>query len=314
VKLLKQKQKNQTEGRTKKTVALAVAVVVLVVVGVGAFIALNRGGPAVYTPVERFSHIHGLAVDPKDSKVLYVATHHGLIRGLESAGRWSWALVGNYRADFMGFSMHPNGKIFYSSGHKAPETPNIGVARSDDGGFSWKIIALRGKVDFHAMAISGANPEVLYGWYYGERRLYRSADGGQTWGNPKAEGLSDVFALAAEPADAQALWAATKRGLLRSTDGGESFELVSFSGIPVIAVTVAPTTPQVLYISLEGGLRKSTDGGQNWGTMGQEIAGAVGHIAIDHTNADTVYAATHSAALYQSTDGSRSWRRIKEGE
>jgi hypothetical protein len=121
---LNQKQKHQAKGKAKKALALAVAVVILG--GVGAFLALNRGGSAAYTPVERFPDIHGLAVDPNDPKVLYVATHHGLIRGVEGDGTWRWFLVGNYRADFMGFSMHPNGKTFYASGHKVPDALSLG--------------------------------------------------------------------------------------------------------------------------------------------------------------------------------------------
>jgi photosystem II stability/assembly factor-like uncharacterized protein len=304
------KQKSQT-NRTK-THRLVFALVALVVVGgAAAVLWLNKGEQTgAYTPVVGFPDIHGLAVDPNDPKVLYVGTHHGLIRGVERDGTWGWALVGNYRADFMGFSMHPDGKTFYASGHKVPDAPLMGVARSDDGGFSWKIIALRGRVDFHAMAISRANPNVLYGWYYGDRRLYRSADGGYTWRNPAARSLSDVVALATDPADENIVWAATQRGLHRSTDGSESFELMSFGGTSVITVAVDPQNAQVLYVSLESGLQKSTDGGQNWKSVG-DAGETIGHLAVDPTNPTVLYAATYSAAIYKSTDGGMSWRQIK---
>lgn len=307
------RQKSQT-NRTK-TKRLVFALVALVIVGgVAALLWLNRSeqtGRATYTPVASFPDIHGIAVDPNNPKVLYVATHHGLIRGVEGDSTWSWALVGDYRADFMGFSMHPNGTVFYASGHKVPDAPLMGVARSDDGGFTWKIIALRGKVDFHAMAISRANPRILYAWYYGNKRFYKSTDEGRSWSNPKAQGLSNVLALATDPTDEQVVWAATQQGLFRSPDGGESFELMSFGGTPVITVAVDPQNPQVLYVSLESGLQKSTDGGQSWGEIG-DVGDTVGHLAIDPTNSQVIYAATYAAAIYKSIDGGISWRQIKQ--
>ncbi len=307
-------KKHKSQTNRAKTHRLIFAVAALVIVGgAAALLWLNKSGQtgqAAYTPVAGFPDIHGLAVDSHDPKVLYVATHHGLIRGVERDGAWSWFLVGNYRADFMGFSMHPNGKTFYASGHKVPDAPLLGVARSDDGGFSWKIIALRGRVDFHAMTISRANPNVLYGWYYGDRRLYRSADGGYTWRNPAARSLSDVVALATDQADENIVWAATQRGLYRSTDGGERFELMSFGGTPVITVAVDPQNPQVLYVSLESEVQKSTDGGQNWESMGA-VGDTIGYLAIDPTNSSVIYAATYTAAIYRSTDGGISWRQIK---
>lgn len=307
------KSSKKTLQTNRKIVAVLVAIAAIIIIGVGAtLLFVNRSGEVSYAPVTRFGDIHGLAVDPKGSNVLYVATHQGLVRGVESNGTWSWALVGNYRADLMGFTMNPDGKTFYASGHKAPETPNIGVARSDDGGLTWKIIALRGRVDFHTMTLSHANPHTLYAWYYGDGRLHRSTDGGHSWSSLQSRNLIDVLALAADPTEVNVLWAATKNGLFRSTDGGESFELASFGRAPVVAVAVDPTNPETLYVSSTSGLQKSTDGGQSWQSL--NLAAEISHLAIDSTNPSVVYAATYTAAIYRSTDGGSSWRIIKQAE
>jgi photosystem II stability/assembly factor-like uncharacterized protein len=77
---------------------------------------------------------------------------------------------------------------------------------------------------------------------------------------------------------------------------------MSFRGTPVITVAVDPQNAQVLYVSLESGLQKSTDGGQSWEGMG-DVGETIGHLAVDPTNSSVIYAATYTAAIYQSRDG-----------
>ena len=281
-------------------------------------IALWRGtgdSPTSLTQVDSFLDIHGLAIDPTNPRILYVATHRGLVRGMDDK---DWALIGDYRADFMGFTMHPAGKVFFSSGHKVPDAPLMGVARSDDGGSTWKIIALRSQVDFHAMAISRANPSMLYGWYYRDGRLYKSLDGGHSWTNPAAEGLSNANALATDPASDRVVWAASEQGLYRSADGGNQFESAAFAGESVIAIAVDPADSNALYVWVTGrGLLKSTDGGASWQTIGSGLEvgpqDAVGYLAIDSTNPQRLYAATFGATLFKSLDGGQTWRLVKRG-
>ena len=316
------KERNRSDhGRkpvwAKKTLILAI--LLMTAVGAVAVVALLRGGggsQAAYTPVDSFHDIHGLAIDPRNSSILYVATHQGLIRGVNDR---EWALVGNYRADFMGFSMHPDGKVFYSSGHKIPDAPLMGVARSDDDGHSWRIIALRNQVDFHAMTISKANAQILYAWYYRDGRLYKSLDGGSHWQNPAAEGLKNVLALATDPTDEKIIWAATQQGLYRSLDGGQRFELIRFSGDTVTTVAVDPSDSRVLYAWVVGqGLLKSFNRGESWQVIGSDLdvggKDAVGQLAIDPSNSGRIYAATFSAAIYKSLDSGETWQILKRGE
>ena len=204
------------------TAALVVAGVVVVVLAVLALrggsgeVGETLGGAQSLTPVDGFTDVHGLAVNPENPDEVYVATHSGLIRG---KGGSEWALVGEYRADFMGFTMHPTtGDTFWASGHP-PRGGNIGVIKSTDGGFTWTLIALPG-VDFHAMTISTANPDVLWGSYGGE--LYRSQDGGHNW-DIVTSSPPPLRSLTGDPQDSDIVYASTGADIQRSRDGGKTW-------------------------------------------------------------------------------------------
>jgi len=308
MKMKRKKAQNNLYAVVRNRAVLAISVVVVLV---GAFLLLrNQGGePAAYTPINSFQDIHGLAIDPNDSSILYVATHHGLVRGVDDT---EWSVVGEYRADFMGFSLHPDGKTFYSSGHP-PTGGNIGVAKSTNQGIDWETIALAGQVDFHAMAISHANPNILYGWH--GNRLYKSTDGGEEWQTVNASNLSRVFALAPDPREENTLWAATDSGLYASSDGGGTFQGTSFLGSTVTTVAVDPNSPSRIFAWIAGqGLMRSQDGSASWQSIGSGLqvasGDAIGYVTIDPTDPNRLYAATYSASIYKSLDGGNSWQVV----
>lgn len=292
-------------------------IVLLVTVGPAGFLLFRSelAPKAVYTPVSTFIDVHGLAVDPTDSRILYVATHRGLVRGFEDA---NWMLVGKDRSDLMGFVMHPSkdGKpIMYSSGHPV-EGGNHGVRISTDGGLSWKVLALQGKIDFHAMAISPVDPQIMYGWDSWTQKLYKSTDGGRHWTQLSAQGLSGlVYGLAADPEQENGLWAATDKGLYRSLDGGESWDSIEFlAGGRVTALAFNPADPKMLYIYAPGrGLLISRDEAASFEERGQGLPkdASIGYLAFDPRNPSTIYAATYNAALYKSVDGGTTWVLLK---
>ena len=170
------------------------------------------------------THGHGLAVDIADPSKLYIATHHGLLLLKDDKELYR---IGKSQDDYMGFSVHPNdSKIFYSSGHPATGG-NIGVQKSEDGGFNWNKISTgsNGPVDFHAMAISLVNPDLMYGWYQGA--LQRSTNGGKDW-DVINNNLLTLY-LAADTQNENIVYAATPdgKGILVSKDMGSSWQSLS---------------------------------------------------------------------------------------
>lgn len=295
-------------------------VVAAVVVSGGILLFSQRGGNApgnspssnLY-PEQAISHGHGLAVDVKDSNKLYIATHYGLLMLVNEKDLFR---VGKSRDDYMGFSPHPTeSSVFFSSGHPS-YGGNIGFQKSEDGGITWKKVSngANGPVDFHAMAVSPVNPNLIYGWYQGN--LQRSTDQGKNWEIVNRDLL--LVYLAADSQDENVVYAAIPRGqgVMVSRDKGVSWSSLSpeLEGGAVSVIAVYPKDANVLLIFSEklGGLGKSADQGKTWQKISESFSGeTIFHIAFDRNNPDVVYALTHENKLYKSVDAGDAWNQIR---
>ncbi len=126
--------------------------------------------------------------------------------------------------------------------------------------------------------------------------------------------------------------AAAAGGIWKTTNGGTTFRPV-FDDQRVISmgdIAIAPSDTSIIWagtgeedsrnsISPGGGIYKSTNGGRSWQLMGLEKTQAIGRIVVHPTNPDIVYVAAvghpwnsnPERGLYKTTNGGRSWRRVK---
>lgn len=264
-------------------------------------------------PEQTISHGHGLAVDVKDPNKLYIATHYGLFVLMNEKDLFR---VGKSKDDYMGFSPHPaDANILFSSGH--PSTGgNIGFQKSDDGGVTWKKVSngINGPVDFHAMAVSPVNPNLIYGWYQGN--IQRSIDQGKSWEIVNRTLLP--ASLAADSQDENVVYAATPKGqgVMVSRDKGVNWSSLSpeLEGGAVLVVAVHPEDAKILLTFSEklGGLGKSIDAGKTWKKVSENFSGeTVLYIAFSRSTPSVVYAFTHENKLYKSADAGDTWALIR---
>lgn len=253
-----------------------------------------------------FQHIHGLAVGSDATP--YVATHGGLVR--RAADGWVYASAD--RNDHMGFIMDPPSGTMWRSGH-SPSRPSLGVETSTDGGETWRRLSdvLDPPVDFHAMAVSYADPATLYGWDSGGRGLFRSDDAGSTWTLLEAAGLADprVLALGA-PAEQDTVFAGTPSGLFRSTDRGETWAAVAaYDAGAASAIGSDPNDPGHLLVAGQGGILRTSDGGRTWSTASSPAPDLVSALAISPTDAEIAYAAA-ATAVFETRDAGQTWDEL----
>jgi len=265
----------------------------------------------VLVPASRFEHAHGMALDPEDASRLYIATHDGLYVLQNDKDLFE---IGASKDDLMGFVAHPTEtNTFYSSGHPA-RGGNIGFQKSTDGGITWTKVSqgLGGPVDFHAMTLSAANPDIVYGFFGG--KLQRSEDAGQTWAY--AKGSIGPISLSPDPVRENVLYAATQNGVQVSEDKGDSWKTLSpaLLGGVVSVFALSPHDPQkaLAFAEVLGGLGKSNDGGQTWTKINETFSnGTILYVAFSKSQPGAVYALTNQNSIYKSTDDGDIWQKIR---
>ncbi len=152
---------------------------------------------------------------------------------------------------------------------------------------------------------------------------------GQTPGGMPCSGR--LTGLAGLPGNANTIYvSAAGGGVWKTTNGGASWTPLTDSQTTLAmgAIALAPSNPSIIYAgtgeannssdSMYGrGILKSTDAGATWTLLGNSVFNriAVSQIAVDPTNANTVYVATASASqgvtgnrgVWKSTDGGLNW-------
>jgi hypothetical protein len=276
-------------------------------------------GGVTFTPIfdgQGSLSIGALALDPRDSNVLYVGT------GEANPG---------------------GGSVTY---------PGDGVWKTSDGGATWQHLGLDPTITIGRIVVDPKTPTTVFVAATGnlfsrniDRGVYRSQDGGRTW--TKVLFVSDIAGavdLAIDPVDPRRVFAATWErirspsnriyggpgsGLWRSTDGGTTWTRLA-GGLPAstaepgrIGVAIAPSAPSTVYTvfyrkadsSLDGVFR-STDGGTTWTrqtvTNLTGIIGAQGfwsgRIFTHPTNAAEIW--IDGVGLARSTNGGASFSSV----
>jgi len=157
--------------------------------------------------------------------------------------------------------------------------------------------------------------------------IWRSTDIGKTW-RRASNGVfpeADVRAIVVHPTDSNVLYAGTEKGVVKTSDGGNSWEHMpsDMDSREVWSLAIHPTEPDTVYAgTCPSAFFKTTDGGETWthldAKLAQECEGIpiiprVTTIIIDPEDHETVYAGIEIDGLRLSTDGGKTWDERSEG-
>ncbi|ROR34785.1 c-type cytochrome [Inmirania thermothiophila] len=262
-----------------------------------AALLLALAAPAHALRLEALPHLHGIAWVPGEG--LRVAAHDGLY-AVAPDGRVR--RVGAAGWDLMSLIEVPGRPGWLYAGGHPGEGENLGLAASTDGGRTW---ARRGaaEADFHALAVSAADPRRLAGVHAGT--LWTSEDGGRSW-RQVGRAPEEILSLAFSP-DGRRLYAAAGGGLLVSRDGGRGWTPLTSGDEPGSLVAVRPDGTVYAFL-LGKGLVRGRDPGTGWQVLVPDF-GAHVPLALTADADGGLYLLTHLGRILVSTDGGASWRR-----
>ncbi|HKP45230.1 MAG TPA: hypothetical protein VJT50_01405 [Pyrinomonadaceae bacterium] len=236
-------------------------------------------------------HIGRIAIDPKDSNIVYVAAQGPL-----------WG---------------PGG--------------DRGLYKTTDGGKNWKkILSISDNTGVTEIVIDPQNPDTLYAAAYQRRRhmwtlinggpesaIYKSTDAGTTWNKLKA-GLPTTdlgrVGMAISPVDSNVIYATVeaadrKGGIFRSNDRGGSWERrneFDATAMYYARIVADPKDVDRIYV-MNVFLMVSDDGGRTLRRLGEKSKHVDNHdIWIDPNDTDH-YLVGCDGGVYESHDRGANW-------
>ncbi len=304
-------------------------------------LALRGIGPALMS-----GRIADVAKDPQDPSVWYVAVASGGVwKTTNNATTWTpiFDREGSYSIGCVTVDPRNPNVVWVGTGENNSQRSvgyGDGVYKSLDGGGSWKRMGLEHSEHIGKIVLDPRDSDIVWVaaqgplWAPGgDRGLYRSTDGGETW-NLELEvsentGVTDVVF---DPRDPDTVYAAAfqrrrrqwalvgggpESGIHKSTDGGQTWrELVD--GLPQgdmgrIGLALAPQDPDVLYATIpaldgEGGFYRSQTRGESWVKMSDYVPVDPQYyqeIFPDPHRFDRIY--SMDVWIQVSEDGGRTW-------
>ena len=295
-----------------------------------------------------YGHAKDVTVHPENPDIVFYTDSQGIWRTTTGGS------VGNLNTSFQRVMMHslPAGppQTSISSVVIAPSNPNVVYAsikgsadpndrfeqgqlyRSTNGGDTF--LKVDGQIAVFNVLLVDPNRDdrVIVGGHDG---IYISNDGGQSFSQTTPS--RDVAGL--DSVDGEIILAATGEGILRSSDGGNSWELHT-EGLPstiTLRVSLARSSPNVVWATTTDGVAKSIDGGFTWTHVSGTVAASglpsrnLQALSVHPENPDIALVATdtyifsvrssslfrsgqyYAQGVYRTEDGGQTWSRSDAG-
>jgi len=260
-------------------------------------------------------HIHALAVNSKNSQIIYAGEVQGSIFVSTDAGQhWkARSPVSTASSTLLSLTVDPSGAKIYAA-------TSSGLFISTDNAQSWQLISTSNlPTDTYTAPVFINEQQVYIGTMH--HGLFVSNNDATTW-RAEHTGLPTTLAINSVTFDSlqHRLWLATSGGVYRSDDGGASWHMLN-TGLPggTVATAIQPAAnaggdSSLVYAGTTKGFYLSTDSGAHWTGIAVLQSVFIRGILVDFRsrNAATVYAATN-VGVFRSDDSGQNWAGVGPG-
>ena len=311
-------------------------------------------------PANMMGRIAAIDASNKDYRKVLIATASGGVFKSDNAGVTWESIFDKYGAGSIGsvkFDQNDLNTIWVGTGESANRNSSAwgdGIYKSRDGGKTFSNMGLKSTHQIAEIEIHPNNSSIVYAaavghlWgYSGERGLFRTLDGGNSWekvlGGLPDDGKTGCTEIIFHPTNPDIMFAGfyhrlrqpatfvsggEEGGLFKSTDGGKSWRKV-INGLAkgksgMIDISIHLNNPDIMVMAYEAdenipdgepgtGVYISYDAGESWNFLLKHAVRPFyhGQIEIDPINPENIYVVSRGFMI--SNDGgknfySRRWR------
>ena len=305
-------------------------------------------------PANMMGRIAAIDASNEDYRKVLIASASGGVFKSDNAGVTWESIFDKYGAGSIGsvkFDQNNLNTIWVGTGESANRNSSAwgdGIYKSTDGGKTFKNMGLKSTHQIAEIEIHPNNSDIVYAaavghlWgYSGERGLFRTTDGGNSWekvlGGLPDDGKTGCTEIIFHPTNPDIMFAGfyhrlrqpasfvsggEQGGLFKTIDGGKSWRKVT-NGLAkgksgMIDISIHLSNPDIMVMAYEAdekipegepgtGVYISYDGGESWNFLLKHAVRPFyhGQIEIDPINPENIYVVSRGFMI--SNDGGKSF-------